>query len=269
MRVTRSPSTSRRSVGDVIADVRLRLAVRRQRRVSRAPNEVANWNVPVSVPSRPSTTRNEGARRPQLRRDDHAVERGLAATTSLPAADTLTVDVYDNELADVLIVTAGTDGLDVVEVGATETFGVVLASGLGGGHGHFANGAQTTSPVRHVHPAELGDLADGPVTAVDDDVDETALHPGAITFGVTTSASGYVDGHDASWWRGSACHDRLGRMSATTTRRGCSDSTTNVDAHRETARADTFTIVLGSEPTESVRIALVATGLCTVCAGER
>ncbi|HYI61623.1 MAG TPA: Ig-like domain-containing protein [Acidimicrobiales bacterium] len=173
--------------------------------------------------------------------------------------DDLDVDVTDDEVAEVRVSTNG--GVTVTEGGTTDTVDVVLSSEPQGDVTvTFAHAGQTTSPASITFTSSNWDTPQAvTITAVDDDLDEPDANT-SVSLGITTTAPGYatrgtvvVDGVPGSTVAAMVIDDDVPGVTVTPTA---------LDLE-EGGAADTYTVVLDSEPTATVTVGVSATGLCS------
>lgn len=221
------------------------------------PIAAADWNVPVDVVVAAVDDFD-------LEANPHVCELSMKAISVDTRYHGLTaahdVDVIDDEVAEVTI-TSG-DGLAVSESGTTDTFDVVLSARPSDDvtvtFGH--DGQTASAPSVTFTPLDWNQPRTVTVSAIDDDIDEPSPHSGTITFGVTSTAIRYgtspifrVDGNAVGTIDVDVTDDDTA---------GIAVAPTTLDLH-ESGPADTYTVVLASEPVADVVVSVSAAGLCT------
>jgi predicted outer membrane repeat protein len=193
----------------------------------------------------------------------HPCQILFSGASTDPAYDLVTaadsIDVTDDDPAGVVVTTG--DGVTVTEGGTGDTFSVSLGmQPTSDVTVTFSPDGQVTTPASITFTSADWNVAQ-PVTvgAVDDDLDEAATHAGSVGLSASSADPAFanppitVDGAGATSVPVSVLDDdTVGVVVAPTAL-----------TLAESGPADTYTLVLGSEPTGNVTVALAASGLCT------
>ncbi len=197
----------------------------------------ADWFVPQTVTV---TVVDDGT----VETDPHT---GVISNTPVGYAGGVGPDVNasinDNDSAGVLITESGTT--DVTEGGVTDTFDIVLTSSPTNPVTITATDTQvTTSTIAVFNSGNWNSPQTITVTAVDDVVDEGSPHAGGITFAAASTDTDY---------NGIGISSITVNITDNDTALVVVDTTGTVDVD-ESGTATTFTVVLDTQPTDTVSI---------------